>query len=234
MWHEHEQRWPREQRSPSDLRRPGDPTGSWRGDGDRYLSPEQNEQANRLIAELRQPEPSITADLTRIEAENPHGGRLVGVDHRVKGEDRLKEKIADNLRERNAMGLADAVAPINDAVRYTFCFDGEHYLAGFIDLKQRLEVAGNRMLHGRNHWRDNAGYMGVNTSWVTPDGARFELQFHTRESFHAKEQLTHQAYERSRSRTSSWAELRELATFQLIVSAAVPTPDGVPEMGMPR
>ena len=38
-------------------------------------------------------------------------------------------------------------------------------------------------------------YKGINSQWIDPEsGQRFEVQFHTRISFEAK-QLTHDAYE---------------------------------------
>ena len=44
-------------------------------------------------------------------------------------------------------------------------------------------------------------YKGINSQWIEPDsGQRFEVQFHTRISFEAK-QLTHPAYERLRTRS---------------------------------
>ena len=48
------------------------------------------------------------------------------------------------------------------------------------------------------HWSDDK-YKGINSQWIEPDsGQRFEVQFHTRISFEAK-QLTHHAYERLRT-----------------------------------
>ena len=44
------------------------------------------------------------------------------------------------------------------------------------------------MIYSKNHWRDDPEYKGINTRWITPEGQRFEVQFHTAESFHAKQQ----------------------------------------------
>ena len=54
---------------------------------------------------------------------------------------------------------------------------------------------------------------------MTPEGQRFEVQFHTPDSFHAKHHVTHLAYERIRDPTTSRAELRELHAFQREVSS---------------
>jgi hypothetical protein len=225
MWQKHEDRWPREPRTEAGLRR-GDPPGSWRGAGDRYLSPEQNSQAGALISELRQPEPRITADLKRIEAQNPHGGKLVGLDHRLKGDERLKEKIADKMRAKGESDPANVMSTINDAVRYTFCFDGNVYVRGYGDICRRLRAAGCQMVGRESHWLSDPYYKGVNTRWETRGGDRFELQFHTPESFQAKE-VTHPAYERLRTAGTSRRERRELDRFHRVVNATIPSPIGI-------
>ena len=69
-------------------------------------------------------------------------------------------------------------------------------------------------------------YKGINTRWVTTEGQRFEVQFHTPDSFHAKHQVTHLAYERIRDTSTGRAELRELHAFQREVSSWIQVPDG--------
>ena len=63
-----------------------------------------------------------------------------------------------------------------------------------------------------------------------PKGGRFELQFHTRESFFAKEHLTHPAYRRLRQPTTTPPERIELVAFQRQVSAAVPRPGDITQI----
>jgi hypothetical protein len=65
---------------------------------------------------------------------------------------------------------------------------------------------------------------------VTADGQRFEVQFHTPESFHAKHHVTHLAYERIRDPTTSRAELRELHAFQREVCSRIQVPDGAADI----
>ena len=69
-----------------------------------------------------------------------------------------------------------------------------------------LSLAGYQMTYSKNHWLDDPQYKGINSRWETPDGGRFELQFHTQESFYAKEVLTHRSYDAA-SFTRSRAEL---------------------------
>ena len=77
----------------------------------------------------------------------------------------------------------DAIARLNDAIRYTVCFEPASYSDGYWDVKHRLESREYRMIYSKNHWADDPEYKGINTRWVTPGGQRFELQFHTAESF---------------------------------------------------
>ncbi len=58
------------------------------------------------------------------------------------------------------------------------------------------ENLGYEMCQSRNSW-DDAEYKGINTRRVTGGGQRFEVQFHTPESFHARQYVTHGAYERT-------------------------------------
>jgi len=223
---QHLARWP-ERDKPADRRRPDDPPGSWRGDGGRYLSPEQNAEAGRLIAGLREHEGAITAKLREIEKDNPHGGVLVGLSHRLKGDDRLKEKIADELAKKPGSSTAEVVADIWDTVRYSFRFGRDLYVDVYSDISARMDQAGFRQVPSKNHWSGNPEYKGVNTRWASADGARFELQFHTPESHYAKEHLTHESYERLRKGETSRAERVELMEFQRLVCTAIRLPPGV-------
>jgi hypothetical protein len=85
------------------------------------------------------------------------------------------------------------------------------------------------MYYSKNSWT-NAEYKGINTRWVTPDGQRFEVQFHTPDSFHAKHYVTHAAYERIRNPATSKQELRELHAFQQEVSAWIQIPDSASDI----
>ena len=81
------------------------------------------------------------------------------------------------------------------------------------------------MTYSKNHWLDDPQYKGVNSRWKTPDGGRFELQFHTPESFYAKEQLTHRSYERLRSPARAGPSNARWRTTSATVSGALPEPD---------
>jgi hypothetical protein len=151
---------------------------------------------------------------------------LVGLEHMLKGADRLKEKIAERLRYHPDLTPRQAAAEVPDAVRFTLQYSETHYTEGVQADVERLKGAGCELLKLKNLWAKDQ-YKGVNSQWRRPEtGLRFEVQFHTQESREAKE-LTHQAYERLRDPLTSKAEERALEDYQRRVNALIVRPPEV-------
>jgi hypothetical protein len=178
---------------------------------------------------MRETEPSISADMQAVEKENVCGGWLAGFDRRIKGDDRLKEKVAEQAAAEPDRSSSAILRKIPDALRFTCCFELDNYVRGYHDIKARLEDAGHEMYQSTNYWADPE-YKGINTRWVTQQGQRFEVQFHTSESFHAKQHATHDAYERLRRPQTTDEERRELEDFQREVSSHIQIPDGAADI----
>src|ERR1035438_6002055 len=221
QWDRHEERWPQEQRPQID--RSNDEPGSWRGEGDQYLDAEENLVAGHALERIRPIEEKVSAMLHEIKTEVP-GCDLVGLKFSLKGEERFKEKVSDELRAKPDRPIAEITERMPDAIRYTFQLDADRYVTGYWNLREHLELSGSELLISRNSW-DSPDYKGANTRWLGPDGQVFEVQFHTPESYQAK-QLTHTAYERLRTGIAPGAERPELEDFQQDVSACIPVPDG--------
>jgi hypothetical protein len=228
MWADHIRTWPAE-RAKTTVERANAPEGSWRGDGGQYLNSDQHAQAKGMIDRVQRAESAITGHMQEVGRENAYGGQLAGLEHRLKGEERLKEKIAERVRANPDMTPEDATGEISDAIRYTFRFDSDAYAGGYQDVTERLEERGCEMFYSKNSW-DSAEYKGVNTRWVSADGQRFEVQFHTPESLHAKQEVTHGAYERLRNRLTEYDEQEQLHGFQREVSSWIGTPDGATDI----
>ena len=95
IWGEYQRRLPPEERRPVDTS--NDPPGSWRGDGDRFLKVADNsrvEAACDLIADREREK--ITPALRAIESQDPDR-HLIAFDRRLKGSDRIKEKVFDKV-----------------------------------------------------------------------------------------------------------------------------------------
>lgn len=220
-WDEHCERWPPEARKPPD--RSADPPGSWRGDSGRYLDSAANAEVEERCDQIADIERTvITPAMREIESSDPER-HLAGLDHRLKGPDRLKDKIAAALEEQPELELRDAIDAIPDSMRYTFEYDDARYADGVLADVQRLEDRGFVLIEPRNTW-DDEHYKGINTRWRSPDSdVRFEVQFHTHSSLEAK-QLTHPAYERMRDPSTDPAEISELRSLQreLVMHVAEP------------
>ncbi len=168
----------------------------------------------------------VTPAMLRIEAADPER-HLVGLEHRRKGQDRIMEKVARQTEAQADLTPEEAVASVKDAIRYTFQYTDEHYGEGVHADADRLKAAGFELVELRNSWKHEE-YKGINSRWLIPDnGQLFEVQFHTRISFEAK-QLSHQAYERLRIPATPKMERDELEDFQRRVSGNVPVPHGAP------
>ena len=202
--------------------------GSWRGEGGRKLDSAQNVEVDRGYARIREVgERTIIPGLRAAEAEDPTR-HLAGFDHRFKGLDRLKEKVADEIRSTPGITPSQALSVVPDAVRSTYQYDEAAYTASVRKDVERLEARGFTQVERRNTWSSDQ-YKGINSRWREPEsGVIFEVQFHTRASLEAKE-LTHKAYERIRSVTATEGETAELKGFQCQVNAEIPIPPGVTE-----
>jgi len=223
MWAEYQRRWPPGERTPAD--KSEDPPGSWRGDGNRVLYPADNarvESACDRIAERE--EEKISPALRATESQDPDQ-HLIGFDDRLKGRDRIKEKVSAFINDLN-ITPDEAVSLVHDAIRYTFQYKETSYTQGVRTDIERLKERGFELHKLKNSWTDEQ-YKGINSQWIEPDtGQQFEVQFHTRISFEAK-QLTHGAYERLRTQQADSFEELVLEAFQKKVTAEVPVPPGV-------
>jgi hypothetical protein len=226
IWAEYQRKWPPEERRPVDTS--NDPPGSWRGDGDRFLKVADNsrvEAACDLIADREREK--ITPALRAIESQDPDR-HLIGFDDRLKGRDRVKEKVYDRIEEKNRTP-SEAISLIPDTIRYTFQYNQANYTQGVWAEIERLKDQGFELCKLKNSWSKEE-YQGINSQWIEPDsGQRFEVQFHTCISFEAK-QLTHDAYERLRSGQLDEFEKMVLKAFQRKVSADVPIPLGATDI----
>jgi hypothetical protein len=224
-WEDHLSRWPAE-RLASVVDRSRDPEGSWRGDGAHYLNREQHREVSEEITTVRETQKGLTEYIVEAGQENACGGWLEGLERHLKSDNRIKEKVAEILKRMPGKTVENIVRELPDVIRYTFCFEPGNYAAGYWDVKQRLEQQGHSMIYSKNHWRHDPEYKGINTRWDMPQGQRFEVQFHTPESYHAKQEVTHSSYERLRYPLTQDEERRELRSFQREVCSWIGVPEG--------
>ncbi|WP_327090962.1 hypothetical protein OIE66_10140 [Nonomuraea sp. NBC_01738] len=219
-----EERWPAVEVS-EQVDCSGEEPGSWRGEGGGYLSPSDNATVGEFCARLRgEVQPKVCADVEEAK-DFVEGAALVGLEFQVKGEDRVKEKVAARLDAMPDERPEAAAGLVPDALRYTYQFSTRDYVDGYHAVCRNFEDRGFEMDSSWNSWGQEE-YKGINTRWRTQEGQLFEVQFHTPESFEAK-QATHGAYERLRNPLTSDEQIDELKAFQREISGLVPIPDGV-------
>jgi len=212
IWTEYQRKWPPAERPSTD----------------RSLDSADNSRVEAECDRIaRREEERISPAMRSIESQDPDR-RLVGFEHRLKGHDRIKEKVYDRI-ELLMHSPEEAVSHVSDTIRYTFQYRDSRYTQGVWTDIERLKGEGFELHKLKNYWSDD-NYKGINSTWIEPDtGQRFEVQFHTRISFEAK-QLTHTAYERIRSKQADAFEELVLDAFEKKVAADVPVPPGAADI----
>jgi hypothetical protein len=164
-----------------------------------------------IASAARSAEPAISDSMQT--AAHAAGGELVGFEHRLKSGESLDRKIGKYESEGH-MTHEQAVGSINDAVRYTVQTSPEGYSAGYVQAQQSLSAAGHTRLRTRQYWAnpDQTGYVGINEVWQTSSGQRFEVQFHTAQTWALKQQ-SHVFYEHYR--TARTPSARRIADQQM-------------------
>ena len=137
---------------------------------------------------------------------------LVGLEHRLKDEDCVKERIAEDIRVKGRT-VGEAFQTLGDAVRFTFQYPEDRYTEGVLGDLGQLTAQGFTEVQRLNFWTRPGEHKGIVSCWRQPQsGTLLEVQFHTRPSYEAW-QLTHPAYERLRHPDTSDAERADLKAF---------------------
>jgi hypothetical protein len=148
------------------------------------------------------------------------GGKQEGLEYRLK----TKESLARKLETTNPEN-------INDSLRYTITYPSENIGAGANKVMKQLEDAGYTKVKVKNTFKPGSPYKGINTTFKTPDGQPFELQFHTPESFNTKQNLTHGMYEELRLLPGDSPKAEKLLEqIRTVSDNNVPVPDGIQEI----
>jgi hypothetical protein len=159
--------------------------------GDVEPSPEDIDMiATRTLGQAREIEPETTQMLLDITAAA--GGKMEGLQYRLKGEDSLRRKIRAKLRRVPPEKVA-----IGDALRYTAVTDDEQYPEMVEQLISEFESRGYKVKVD-DFWDDSRpAYYGTHLDLTGPNGLTFELQVHTTESIRRKH-YAHEWYQISR------------------------------------
>jgi hypothetical protein len=147
-WAAHRERWPDEERESVD--RSADPPGSWRGSSNRFLDTAANAEVDARYEQIAEVERTrVSPAMREIESCDPSRS-LVGLEHRLKSPDRLKDKIVEGLDERGRT-VETATALVPDALRYTFQYDEARYIEGARTDIARLKEHGFELVRLKNY-----------------------------------------------------------------------------------
>ena len=210
------------------------PDGAWEWKGLR-LEPDANRVADRELSARRSAEGrgddgkygdrGITPAMRRVEAKLDHGTLVPDTEKfALKTPARFKEKLAKMVDRRPDPSVSDLANEIYDGIRYTFLFDAHHYTDGVKDACAILTGDRYDLVTLANRW-DGEEYKGINSRWLDiRSGQFFEVQFHTPESWDAK-QKTHDAYEKIDNPVTPVGEVESLRAFQRAVTGSIKVPD---------
>lgn len=196
------------------------------------------EEADKIYSYWEKNEPAITESV--VGAVKEVGGSMYGLDNRRKFDKSLAKKaVADAINpdlkfNGDVQKAADA---IKDGARYTAVFDSDNFAEGYSRVKGALEKMGIKEYRCKNffkQYRDQDGSDGkigeqksVQCVFETPDGQKFELQFHTPESMAAKE-VNHPTYKQKKEPPADHVEYnRPRSLFMRDTSSVVPDPKNV-------
>ncbi|MDK2966488.1 phage minor capsid protein [Lacrimispora sp.] len=155
-------------------------------------------------------EPAITADLKKIS--NDTGVTLVGLENRIKSKDSFLRKIGtDSKHSLESRIIKDTIDSTNDIIRYTYQSNALSLVDSYKNISKHMKEMGYKTIRVKNFWLNKrSAYKGVNCVFESPEGQRFEVQFHTPESYKLKDSKEmHGLYEEHRKDTTS-AERRNV------------------------
>jgi hypothetical protein len=175
-------------------------------------------------------ERGLSPAMRRIEAHAEHGNLVPETEkYALKSHDRFKAKLVEMVDSEPDKPTEELASEIHDGIRYTFLFALEDYVVGVRELTRRLEGNGFQPGVVKNTWGNNE-YKGINSRWLDHEsGVRFEVQFHTEESWMVKQQ-THEAYVKIHNIDTPVEERERLREYQREISAQVLQPHGWEEI----
>jgi hypothetical protein len=169
-------------------------------------------------------EPEITAQVKKT-AESV-GMDVIGIENRIKSKKRYLEKIRRKYNpDKNEY-------EIKDILRYT-------YSSSPIELSEKTlksidvyKEMGYNTVEVKNSWLNNLDpYNGINTTIQSPSGQKFELQYHTPDSFKIKDGEMHKLYEKQQSLTdTSSKEYMDLTDQMFELSDSLEVPVNISEV----
>jgi hypothetical protein len=185
------------------------------------MTREQMKAYNKLVVD----EPAISKKIKDMAKDT--GQTLKGYKFRLKTEQSYSRKVKSDMLEKN-ISEKQAIKDMNDVIRYTLVSSPKDLVKNFNKTKKLFEDDSYKLLRVKNSWTNkNMAYKGVNCVFQSPNGEKFEVQFHTPESFSMKQNELHKMYEEQRLPTTSTARRAELEKMMLELSKNLEVPKDI-------
>lgn len=173
-------------------------------------------------------EPNITLDLKDIA--NKTGSELVGLDFRLKSKESYLRKV--NTDSKNSLELdiiKNVIEDTNDIIRYTYQSSYKDLVDKYFEIDKALASKGYNQIKLKNTWLIKSNpYKGINCNYAAPNGQKFEIQYHTPESFELKNGELHSLYEKWRIiENKASKEAIELSKRMSELSSKLKYPDNI-------
>lgn len=172
-------------------------------------------------------EPAITEALKKIS--DTTGTEMVGLEHRTKTKSSFLRKIADDTeKSTDAKVIMGALDDTHDIIRYTYQADAKSLVGSYNNVVEEMEASGFSLNKVKNTWNNKrSAYKGINCVFETSEGTKFEVQFHTPESFKVKNGKQHKLYEEFRKSETSQERKMELTRQMFEESKDLEIPEGI-------
>lgn len=171
-------------------------------------------------------EPAITEALKKIAEANKL--KMEGIENRIKTKASYLRKINKKTRgSTDPKIIKEITESANDTIRYTYMGEPEKLVDNFETVSRELRDQGYTLIDINNTWLDEKNpYNGLNTTFETPNGQKFEIQFHTPESLRVKEEM-HKLYEEQRLETTPPQRKVELMQQMADMAEGMQAPAGI-------
>lgn len=189
------------------------------GPGDDYGILKAQVKGMSYYNKALQSEPEITKIVKSIAERG--GLDIAGFEYRIKGKDSYLRKIKSNY---NSSGNAYEV---KDIIRYTYISDPQNLVEKTLKSIEAYQKEGYNTIEIKNYWTNRRNpYNGINTTLKASDGQKFELQYHTQESYAVKDAM-HKDYEEWRILDPASKDAIELRKKMIRQSENMQVPDGI-------
>lgn len=161
-------------------------------DGDRWAILQSQYKGMGYYNKAVANEPEVTKVVMNVAKKTNMD--TAGLEYRIKSEESYIRKIKSNYNP-----VKNSKFEINDILRYTYTADADNLAEKTIKSIDNFAKEDYNTIVVKNSWLDNKNpYKGINTIIQAPNGQKFEMQYHTQESFDLKNGAMHRLYEKQR------------------------------------